>query len=108
MSTYHNITGSTGVTVTLVSAATEIDPIKNILLTNIHSSADATVSLWLQKNVAGSSTETYYIIKNVTIPVGASLLLDNPDMLNFDNSDNGFSLLTTVGSSDTVDIIINT
>ena len=42
---YHNITGSTGVTVELIKPGDNTKDIRSIMLTNIHATADATVSL---------------------------------------------------------------
>jgi len=53
-----------------------------------------------------NSSETYYILHTVAIPADTSLLLDNSSILSFNNSTNGYSLFITVGSSDTVDVII--
>ena len=104
---YHNITGSTGVDVILIQPGEEVT-IQSILITNIHASADATVSLFLQSQPSAAAANTYYILSTVAIPSNASLLLEEPSMLNFDNSTSGYGLFITVGSSDTVDIIINT
>ena len=43
MSLFYNITGSTGVTVELI-APNEVNDILSILLTNVHATADATVT----------------------------------------------------------------
>ena len=102
---YHNITGSTGVDVELLAAGSGANNIKSIMLTNIHATADATVTLNLFKS---STNKTYRILSTVAIPSDTSLLLDDKALLNFDNSSSGYSLNITVGSSDTVDVLINT
>ena len=101
---FYNITGSTGVTVELISPTTDNDNIRSITLTNIHDSADATVTLFIQDDPASGSTSTYKIISTVAIPAHSSLLLDNANMLTFDDI---YGLYITVGSSDTVDVLIN-
>jgi len=101
---YHNITGSTGVDVELLTAGVGANNIKSIMLTNIHDTADATVTLFLYKS---TTAETFKIINTIAIPSDSSLLLDNEALLRFDNSGSGFSLFITVGSSDTVDVLIN-
>ena len=101
---YHNITGSTGVDVSLIQPGEDII-IRSILITNTHATNDATVSLFLQDQPSGAATSTYYILSTVAIPSDTSLLLDNPSMLNFDN--NTYGLFMTVGSSDTLDVMIN-
>jgi len=106
---YHNITGSSGVHVELLAPGDTDGAIKSIMLTNIHASNDATVSLSIVKlsdSSSFNSSETYYILHTVAIPADTSLLLDNSSILSFNNSTNGYSLFITVGSSDTVDVII--
>lgn len=111
---YHNITGESGVHVELLAPGDNANEIKAIQLTNIHATADATVSLSIVKLSPGidgttstsSSEEKYYLIHTVAIPADTSLLLDNSSLLSFNNSINGYSLYITVGSSDTVDVII--
>ena len=96
-----NISGNT---VTSVLAAGEnVSKIQIIRLTNTHASADAIVDLFIDSNSLG----TFYIIKNVLLPHGTSLILENG--LNFDNSTNGYALYTKLSdSSSTIDIIITT
>tara|TARA_R110000824_G_scaffold155736_1_gene328466 strand:- start:959 stop:1297 length:339 start_codon:yes stop_codon:yes gene_type:complete len=105
---YHNVTGSSGVHVELLAPGDNAGSIKSMMLTNVHASNDATVSLSIAKLSSSSitSAETYYILHTVAIPADTSLLLDDSDILTFNNSVNGYSLFITVGSSDTVDVII--
>ena len=105
---YHNITGSTGVHVELLAPGDNAGNIKSIMITNIHGSNDATVSLSIAKLSSSSisSPETYYILSSLKIPIGSSLLLNDSDILTFNNSINGYSLFITVGGTDTVDVII--
>ena len=99
---YHNIVESTGgKNQQLVSAGDNASTIYSILLTNVHATADATVSLYIS-----NGTDTYYIIKTVAIPSDTPLLLDNMDMLSFDNSSSGYDLNITIAASDTVDVMI--
>ena len=106
---YHNITGSSGIHVELLAPGDNAGNIKSIMLTNTHISANATISLSVVKlsdYSVRNASETYYILSNIIIPFSASLLLDNSDILSFDNSINGYSLFITVGSTDTIDVII--
>ncbi len=104
---YHNIDGSNGVDVELVAPGHNANNIKSIMLANTHATADATVSLFISKLSANSTAaELYYIIHTVAIPADTSLLLDDQHILAFDNTSNAYILYTTVGSSDTLDIII--
>ena len=103
MSKFYNITGSTGVTVELIKPESEIN-INSVLLTNIHDTADATVTLFLQDDPASGTTQTYKIINLVAIPATTSLFLDNSYMF---SRPTAFGLYITVGGSDTVDVIVS-
>ena len=104
MSKFYNITGSTGVTVELISPTEDNNNIKSILLTNVHATADATVTLFIQDDPSSGTTSTYNLIHTIAIPADSSLLLDSPSMFVFNDF---YGLYITVGSSDTVDVIIN-
>ena len=104
MSKFYNITGSTGITVELISPTEDNNNIKSILLTNVHATADATVTVFIQDDPTSGATSTYNILSTVAIPSDTALLLDNPSMFRFDNF---YGLYITVGSSDTVDVIIS-
>ena len=103
MSKFYNITGSTGVTVELIAPSAD-NNIKSVLLTNVHATADATVTLFIQDDPLSGTTSTYNIIHTIAIPADSSLFLDNPNMFKFGRE---FGLYITVGSSDTVDVIVN-
>ena len=104
MSKFYNITGSTGITVELISPIEDNTNIKSILLTNVHATADATVTLFIQDDPASGTTSTYNLIHTIAVPADTSLLLDNPSVFRFDDF---YGLYITVGSSDTVDVIIS-
>ena len=105
MSKYYNVTGSTGVTVELIAPTATNAGIKSILLTNVHATADATVTLFIQDDPTSSATSTYNLIHTIAIPADSSLLLDESSVFRFDEK---YGLYITVGSSDTVDVIIST
>ena len=105
MSKFYNITGSTGVTVELVSPTETNAGIKSILLTNVHATATATVTLFIQDDPISGTTSTYNIISTIAIPSDTALLLDESSIFRFDEK---YGLYITVGSSDTVDVFINT
>ena len=102
---FYNITGSSGVTVELLAPFVGDTNIKSILLTNVHAAADATITLFIQDDPASGTTSTYNIIHTIAVPADSSLLLDNSSMFNFEDK---YGLYITVGSSDTVDVMINT
>ena len=104
MSKFYNITGSTGVTVELLAPADNNRGIKSILLTNVHASTDATVTVFIQDDPTSGATSTYNIIHTIAIPADTSLLLNEPSMLRFEDK---YGLYITVGSSDTVDVMVN-
>ena len=105
---YHNIVGSTAQDNELV-ATDDIKRtrIKSLQISNIHASIPATIDLYIFKDSTDTTkSETYYILNQVLIPSGTSLLLDG-DILSFDNStQTGYSMHINVGSSDTVDVLI--
>ena len=104
---YHNVTGSTGVNVELIAVGEGISSINSIVIANTHATADATVSLFIQNEPTAAAASTFYMFKTLAIPSDTSLLLDNKSMLSFDNSTVGYGLYLTVGSSDTLDVMIN-
>ena len=104
MSKFYNITGSTGVTVELISPTETIGGIKSILLTNLHDSNDATISLFIEDDPASGTTSTYNLIYNVLIPPQSSLLLNESSMFRFPEE---YGFYITVGGSDVVDVIIS-
>ena len=105
MSKYYNVTGSTGVTVELIAPTETNAGIKSILLTNVHATSIATVTLFIQDDPASGVTSTYNLIHTISIPAHSSLLLDESSVFRFDEK---YGLYITVGSSDTVDVIIST
>ena len=102
---YHNITGSTGVDIELIALGTNINEIKSILITNTHATADATITLFIEDNPTAAAASIFKILNTVAIPADTSLILDNSSIISFDNSI--YSLYMTVGSSDTLDVLIN-
>ena len=102
---FHNInTATDGTEIQLVPYGEKASNIKSVLLTNIDDAA-ITASLYLQDFATGTK---YYILYGVSLPVGASLLLDSDDMLKFNNSSSGYSLNLTMGStSDLINVLIN-
>ncbi len=98
----HNIT--TVLTQTLLSAGDRVQ-VNNITLANVDSSNDAKVDLFLNKE-----DNNYYILKEVLIPIGSTLVLNKNDNISFNNNSNGFSLRIQVDDGITtavaVDVII--
>ena len=102
---YHNINGANGVNVELTKPGDNTSGIKSILVTNTDT-ATVTVDLFIQDEPpSGTATSTFYIVKGISIPVGVSFLLDDEPALSFSGAKYG--LYITVGSSDTVDVLIN-
>ena len=107
ISKYHNVTGATGVDVELIAPGSKGNNLSSVMLTNVHATADATVTLFIQDNPTASASSTFNIIHTIAIPADSSLLLDNSSVLSFDNSSStSFGLYITVGSSDTVDVLL--
>ena len=100
----HNISSATdGEEVELIAAGDNASNLKSILLTNVDTAA-ITVDLYIYD---GSTNTKYHLLFGTSLPVGASLLLDNSDMLAFNNNTNGFSLNLKLGSaSDLINVLI--
>jgi len=98
----HNIT--TTLTQNLLAAGDKVNA-KSITLSNVDSTNDAKVDLFLNQG-----DNDYYILKNVLIPLGSTLVLDEGDSISFNNSSSGFSLRIQVDDGSTtavaVDVII--
>jgi len=103
MSKYYNLIGSNSVTTELVEPGGDAN-IKSVLITNVHATADATVTLFIQDDPESGSTSTYNFLSTVAIPSDTALFLDNPSMFSFKSL---YGLYITVGSSDTVDVTVN-
>ena len=103
---YYNVTGSTGVSVELIKPGGNTPALSSVLITNIHSSSAATVSLFIQDDPEEGTTKTFHIIKEHVIPVASSFIVDN-DYGILNNDWEQFGLYITVGGSDTVDVLMN-
>lgn len=103
MSLYYNIVGATSSSVELIAPRVSQN-IKSILITNVHDTADATITLFIEDSPSSGSSSKYNILHTVRIPADVALLLDNPSMLKFETK---YGLYVEVGSTDTVDIMIS-
>ena len=84
--------------------------INNVVLCNKHATDSVTIDLWIRKYTddgAGGEDETnFYILNNVLVPNGATLVLNKSDGISFDNKDR--KLYIQLSASDSaVDVIIN-
>ena len=85
------------------------ESVVNISLCNKHATDKVIVDLWIRKYTddgAGGEDETnFYILNNVTIPNGATLVLGRENGINFNNTDR--KLYIQLNASDSaVDVII--
>ena len=98
MAILKNISSATTTTL-IAKSSTTSGNINKILISN--NSANAATGIAV--NLFDEDSTNYYFIKNVTIPSGASLVLD--DNLRFDSS--RFSLrITNAGTSPDISVII--
>tara|TARA_R100000781_G_C4077706_1_gene126647 strand:- start:1658 stop:1984 length:327 start_codon:yes stop_codon:yes gene_type:complete len=88
----------------LISPGESSSSIKSIILTNVHAAGTA-VGLFIQDDPESGTTNTYYLVYSVDIPVGSSLLLDEPSMFKFDDS---YGLYLRINADDKIDVVINT
>jgi|TARA_R100001163_G_C5037510_1_gene176400 hypothetical protein len=97
---YTNITTSPATTTLMAKDSKKKGLISKITISNFSDNADgATVNLFLQN----ASAVDFYFIKNVVIPKGASLVLE--DNLSFDRSVYNLKMLST-GTSPALTVII--
>ena len=94
----HNIT--TVLTQDLLTAGDKVNNISSITIANVHASGTAEVDLFLNKG-----TDNFYILKNVEIPVGMTLVLGPDDGIAFNNNANGFSMRVQVDAGDGTSVI---
>jgi hypothetical protein len=91
------ISGSTQVKV--IDINTKTKPIKSMSLANIHASDSVSVAVFL-----ANPTDNYYILKNVVIPFGVTLILDEND-IDYDTSVYNLYVKLSAGDS-AVDVIV--
>lgn len=104
---YVSVNGANGVDVELLAPGANVEGIKSILFSNTDNAA-ITVSLFIQDSPTLGVNDTVYLIKTLEIPQSVSFLFDEEKMLRFNNSIDGYGLYVTVGSGDTMDVMINT
>jgi len=95
----HNIT--TVLTQNLLAAGDNVSDIKRMSIANVHASSTTKVDLFLNKGA-----NNYYLLKNVEIPSGTTLILNEEDNIVFDNTSNGFSMRIKLATAVPVDVVI--
>ena len=93
---YNKITSATAVEI--VDINTKTQRLSSMTLANVHS-ADVTAQVYLQN----ATPTIYYIIKDVVIPVGATLKLEGDE---FDFDTTIYNLYVKLGGSTPVHVII--
>tara|TARA_R110000824_G_scaffold105710_1_gene250129 strand:+ start:466 stop:765 length:300 start_codon:yes stop_codon:yes gene_type:complete len=92
---YNKIVNATQVN--LIPINTKTKKLQSMTLCNIHS-ADASVTVFIS-----NPTDNYYIIKDVVIPVGSTLKLEQNEL---DYDAGIFNLYVKLGGSTPVDVIV--
>ena len=108
MALFYNVKGSSvvgGKKTTELTAPNGEYNTSSLLLVNVHDTADATVTLFIQDDPASGSTSTYELVHGVKIPSGVSLVLNDAGMFKFLDQ---YGLYISVGNSDLIDVIVNT
>ena len=101
MAVYKNLRGATAVTTELVAPGASYG-ISKIQVANVHSSAAATFSLFLQNAPISSAASTFVFVNKKVIANADYLTLTDE----IPNINPGFGLYATIGSSDEVDIFL--
>ena len=118
---YKNITGSTATDIDINSIDNNNYKFSNMSLCNVHATDSVTIDLYLYKtertdsrskrgeggdwNDLESTEYSYYILNNVVIPNGVTLLLDS-SYFKFDRNEYDLYIKLNAGDS-AVDIILN-
>tara|TARA_R100001460_G_scaffold42509_2_gene78628 strand:- start:830 stop:1135 length:306 start_codon:yes stop_codon:yes gene_type:complete len=101
MAQFFNISGE--LTQELLAAGSSVR-VNKISFTNIEGTNKCTVDLYIEKKLTGK----FYLLKDVELPIGATLIYDN---MKFNNETGQFSLYIKLTKSasetPTVDVIIN-
>lgn len=100
MAKHHNITGE--LTKTLLEVGDNLK-ISSISLTNVHASIKCTVDLYIEKALTGK----FYLLKSVSLPVGATLFHDIVSFSNY-SGEFGLYIKLTKSASETpaVDVVL--
>lgn len=108
MGFFYNVKGSSvsgGQATTELVAPDIAYNVRSLLITNIHDSAAATITLFIQNDPTDAAANTYEIIHGVVIPAGSALSFEQPLIFSVPEE---YGLYITVGSSDIVDVTVNT
>ena len=95
---FKNISGTAATA--LLTAGDNVNAIKTIRFTNTHVGFVTTLDLYIESNSLGK----FYIIKNLVVLPGGSVILK--DGLNFNNSTAGYSLYVELSANVTMDVMI--
>ena len=99
VTTRHNIT--TALTQDLIAAGDGRYTVKSIILANVHASSTVNVDLFIN-----NSSKDYYIIKNMSIPSGVTLVVDTSGF-QLDTSAGNDSLRIKLSAAIPVDVALN-
>jgi hypothetical protein len=97
---FHNIT--TVLTKDLLSAGDNVSNLNSITIANVDNTNEAKVDLFLNKD-----DDNFYILKNVLIPLGATLVLGPEDNIAFNNSASGYSMRIQVDDGGTTAVAVD-
>ena len=108
MGFFYNVKGSSvigGQETTELVAPNFAYNVRSLLITNVRDSTAATITLFIQNDPTDAATNTYKIINSVVIPAGSALSFEQPLIFRVPEE---YGLYITVGSSDSLDVIVNT
>jgi len=103
---YHNLVGTTATTIELLPPNSKVGSINSITISNASNTYSSTVSLFIQDDPSSGAKSTFYLFRNIVIPTGVTLLLDNSSMLNFDKVTYGLYIRANATDA-LLDILIN-
>jgi hypothetical protein len=97
----HRLVGDTSISNELLAPGEISGAIRSISITNEASGGTISISIYDSELSVGA-----YLIRSVSIPAGATLILDDPGMLSFDKDRYGLYSIVLAGTI--INLVINT
>tara|TARA_R100001440_G_scaffold32208_2_gene50780 strand:+ start:277 stop:603 length:327 start_codon:yes stop_codon:yes gene_type:complete len=97
---FHNIT--TTLTQDLLAVGDNISNLNSITIANVDTTNEAKIDLFLNKG-----TDNFYILKNVSLPLGSTLVLGPEDNIAFNNGSSGYSMRIQVDNGSTTAVAVD-
>ena len=81
---HKNIIGTLAKTHLIHAKTTGTDSLVELVIANVHNSLNCTIDLFIKNNPTRTTVDKYYILKNLILAKGTTLVLDSTD-IGYDN-----------------------